>query len=593
MDPIGDPNLAGSDAADGHSGGDATTASNHGWQKVTYPKRHRRQNQVVATSGDLRPNGVPQIERSNVFASVEQKAQERRSAIESAAASAVAATGSRPAPAAVASDEDEDDSGAEGAGAVGTENGAEGVKKVKQKKPKKPKVTVQEAASKIDAGDLATFIAEVSVSYESQQDIQLMRFADYFGRAFSAVSASQFPWSKMFKESPISKIIEVPICHISEQVYKTSVDWIAQKSPEAVGYFVCWCLDSILSDLTSQQAATKGSKKSTQQSPSKSQVAIFVVLAMTLRRKPDVLINLLPKLQENPKYQGQDKIPILVWAISQASQGELVVGMHAWSHYLLPLISGKSGNPQTRGLALQLLECILSGPKARPVLLNGAVRKGERLVPPPTLDLLLRATFPTPSARVKATERFEAVYPFLKELALAGSPGSKATKQAASQTLPFTLRAMQENNAELNKEAANIFIWCLAQNPDCYKQWENVYLENIDASISVLHKLSDDWKEHSAILSPFDHLRESLKRLRELNEKALPASADGSDEAAIKEADKYCKVLLGRVTRRSTCVNIGIFIVLLAIAIGFIASSSFNFLDHEKLFAVVSSLQSS
>lgn len=47
------------------------------------------------------------------------------------------------------------------------------------------------------------------------------------------------------------------------------------------------------------------------------QVAIFVVLAMTLRRKPDVLISLLPIIKENPKYQGQDKLPVTIWVITQ------------------------------------------------------------------------------------------------------------------------------------------------------------------------------------------------------------------------------------------------------------------------------------
>jgi len=44
---------------------------------------------------------------------------------------------------------------------------------------------------------------------------------------------------------------------------------------------------------------------------------------------------------------------------------------------------------------------ILSVPKARSILLNGAVRKGERLVPPASFDLFMRATFPVSSARVK------------------------------------------------------------------------------------------------------------------------------------------------------------------------------------------------
>jgi len=44
---------------------------------------------------------------------------------------------------------------------------------------------------------------------------------------------------------------------------------------------------------------------------------------------------------------------------------------------------------------------IITFPKARSILLNGAVRKGERVVPPWALDSLLRVTFPLPSARIK------------------------------------------------------------------------------------------------------------------------------------------------------------------------------------------------
>lgn len=47
------------------------------------------------------------------------------------------------------------------------------------------------------------------------------------------------------------------------------------------------------------------------------QVAIFVVLAMALRRKPEALITILPMLKENPKYQGQEKLPVTVWMIVQ------------------------------------------------------------------------------------------------------------------------------------------------------------------------------------------------------------------------------------------------------------------------------------
>lgn len=44
-----------------------------------------------------------------------------------------------------------------------------------------------------------------------------------------------------------------------------------------------------------------------------------MVLAMVLRRKPDVMISLLPTMKESQKYQGQDKLPVTVWVIAQVT----------------------------------------------------------------------------------------------------------------------------------------------------------------------------------------------------------------------------------------------------------------------------------
>lgn len=65
---------------------------------------------------------------------------------------------------------------------------------------------------------------------------------------------------------------QIPLSHIPDAVYKTSVDWIAQKPVEALGGFVLWCLDVIYADLASQSVPAKGSKKSAAQLPSKAQV---------------------------------------------------------------------------------------------------------------------------------------------------------------------------------------------------------------------------------------------------------------------------------------------------------------------------------
>ncbi|XP_045819240.1 transmembrane protein 214-B-like isoform X2 [Trifolium pratense] len=540
--------------------------SDHGWQKVTYAKKHKKKEaNGVAGSGSnkLTFNG-----NDAAFRSLELHSEDRRRRILEARTAADAEFDDAPVRSKQRGrnyddDYDEDDDDVDRT----AENGkTEEVKKVKQKKPKKPKVTVAEAAAKIDASDLEAFLVDISTSFETKEDIQMMRFADYFGRAFSSVTASQFPWVKLFRELPVTRTVDVPFSHISDAVYKTSADWINHRSPEALSFFLLWSLDSILADLSSQLTVAKGSKKAVQQVTSKSQVAIFVGLAMVLRRKPDALISVLPTLRENTKYQGQDKLPVITWMVAQASVGDLSVGLYAWSRNLLPIVVGKSGNPQTRDLVLQLVEKILSAPKARPVLVNGAVRKGERLIPPPAFETLIRVTFPSSSTRVKATERFEFIYPVLREVALGGSPGSKAMKQVSQQIFSFAIKAAGEDNPALSKEAASIVIWCFSQSSECYKQWEKVYQDNIVASVAVLKKLSDDWKVQATKLSPYEPLREVLKHFRQKNEKALATETDAAHHAQYKDADKYCKIISGRVSQGHGCACLTF--TVLAVAVG-------------------------
>ncbi|XP_058731154.1 uncharacterized protein LOC131602944 [Vicia villosa] len=540
-----------------------TRTADHGWQKVTYAKKHKKKEaNGVAGSNKLTFNG-----NDAAFRSLELHSEDRRRRILEAQSAADADFDDAPVRSKQRSrrdddDYDEDDEDVDRSAENGKVEEAKKVKK--EKKPKKPKVTVAEAAAKIDAADLEAFLVEISASFEQKEDIQMMRFADYFGRAFSSVSASQFPWVKLFRESAVAKIVDVPLSHISDAVYKTSADWINHRSPEALSFFLLWSLDSILADLGSQQTVTKGSKKAVQPVTSKSQVAIFVGLAIVLRRKPDALIAVLPTLRDNTKYQGQDKLPVIVWMVAQASVGDLSVGLYAWSRNLLPIVVSKSGNPQSRDLVLQLVEKILSAPKARPVLVNGAVRKGERLIPPPAFETLLRVTFPS-SARLKATERFEAIYPTLREVALGGSTGSKAMKQVSQQIFNFAIKAAGEDNPELSKEAAGISIWCFSQSTECYKQWEKVYLDNIVASVAVLKKLSDDWKVQATKLSPYESLREIIKNFRQKNEKALASETDAA--RFFKDADKYCKIISGRVSQGhggKACLTF----VVLALAVG-------------------------
>ncbi|KAG6602546.1 hypothetical protein SDJN03_07779, partial [Cucurbita argyrosperma subsp. sororia] len=61
-------------------------------------------------------------------------------------------------------------------------------------------------------------------------------------------------------ELPISPSVLFP-SHISEDVYRASVDWLNKRSLEALNSFALWSLDSILADFATQQASAKCSKK--------------------------------------------------------------------------------------------------------------------------------------------------------------------------------------------------------------------------------------------------------------------------------------------------------------------------------------------
>ncbi|KAK8579548.1 hypothetical protein V6N12_069869 [Hibiscus sabdariffa] len=67
-----------------------------------------------------------------------------------------------------------------------------------------------------------------------QPEIQMQKFANFYGEAFQDVVAGQFPWMKMFRENTIIKLVDVPLSHISDAVYKTSADWISQQSLQAI-----------------------------------------------------------------------------------------------------------------------------------------------------------------------------------------------------------------------------------------------------------------------------------------------------------------------------------------------------------------------
>ncbi|KAL0814087.1 hypothetical protein Bca101_070530 [Brassica carinata] len=77
---------------------------------------------------------------------------------------------------------------------------------------------------------------------------------------------------------------------------------------------------------------------------------------------------------------------------------------------------------------------------------------------------------------------------------------SNKSKVATFVVLAMALPGGQGNPALANGATA-IAISVLTQNVDCFKQWDVLYKENLEASVALLNKLVDEWKDHSLKLS--------------------------------------------------------------------------------------------
>lgn len=555
-DSNGSPGLLSNGNFGGFESHTSDNGVHHGWHKVTNSKRQKRQEFRSKGHPASAPEDGKRGAENSIFRSLEKEAEERRARREAlllaaAANHTIGSAGNAQSESDVEGDEDHQ------ADTNGASNGE--LKKLKIKKPKKPKVSVAEAASAIDPSDLASFLMEISESFSELPDVQLMRFADYFGRAFNAITPSQFGWNKILKESSMAKAAEIPLCYLPESVNKIASDWLFARPVDALGDFIIWALNDVLNDVQPQHGIHKNFKGAFNHVAAKTKVAVLLVLALALRKRPEAFFQKAVSVRPSPQFQGQEKLAMLAWAYGQAAQGDLIIGMQLWVQNLLPLACGKTSTPVSRDIGLQFAESILfaNSKKNRAILQSGASRKGDRLVPPVALDLLMRVSFPSDAARTKATERFLGIYPLVKELALAGPHRSKVTKPVAQQLLPLSLEAASEDVPALVHEACDVFIWCLSQNTDCIKQWEKLHLENLNGSVQALSYISSEWKEIAGRLSALDDFRNTVSGIRVKNHAALGREkTDMELYKMLKSADKHCKMLDKRLARPRICFKL-------------------------------------
>lgn len=523
-----------------------TVASdNHGWQKVTNVKKQRRQ-EHKDTQKPIASGKGASTKGSTLFSSLEDQSKERRARIEASAAATAAAEREAERAQYDADDDDDDSEREEGAPPPAA------AEPKKPKKPKKPKVSVAEAAAAIKLDEMAAFLAEISESFAAMPDIQLMRCTDFFARAFSAVLPSQLNIPKMIKDSSLVKVLDVPLSDVPDEIRTTASDWLAERPADHLSKFLVTLIRAALEDVLPPGKVARGTAAKPL-TPPKAKVGMLVVLTLVLRRRPDVMLLVAETVRSDAACAGQERLPMLAWMYGQVALSDLVSGMALFVQNLLPLTFGKQGSPVGRDVALTYFQTVLlrlNERKARAVLLNGAFRKGERLVPPAALDQMMRLAHPTNALRTKATERFTALFPLVKEISLAGSGRTKSTKAVATALVPLMFRAAGEDPEPLSQEACSVFVWCLSENPDCYLQWERHHSDDHAMSSRLLTHILRNWPIVKSQLAPPEHLRKFLASIRKKHVTLLE-ELDGAQiqrKKDVQEADAAARKLQGKVS---------------------------------------------
>ena len=101
-------------------------------------------------------------------------------------------------------------------------------------------------------------------------------------------------------------------------------------------------------------------------------------------------------------------------------------------------------------------------------------------------------------------------------------------------------------NPALANGATAIAISVLTQNVDCFKQWDVLYKENLEASVALLNELVDEWKDHSLKLSSSSS--DTLTVKHAMNSFRM--------KVIIMPLLEYSKLLLTNIISDLTCYNI-------------------------------------
>ncbi|KFK22709.1 hypothetical protein AALP_AAs66110U000100 [Arabis alpina] len=139
------------------------------------------------------------------------------------------------------------------------------------------------------------------------------------------------------------------------------------------------------------------------------------------------------------------------------------------------------------------------------------------------------------------TERFKAVYPLLKDVALADAPGKEEVRLVTEPIFEFSIKFAAEA-----EEATTIAIWCVTKNIDCCRCWfTNYHEEYPKASVALLKKFVEEWDDHSPELLSSYYSINLLKRT--MNNFLLLNKKGSRNIPLFIEADDYVNYLIKKV----------------------------------------------
>ncbi|KAI8462957.1 MAG: hypothetical protein J3K34DRAFT_527379 [Monoraphidium minutum] len=479
------------------------------------------------------------------------------------------------------------DGGSDGAAASASGGGGGVGKKAKAPKaPKKPRVTVAAVAAGIDAAAVQETIAGLQQRYAVNEASQVEVLADSVAKMFKE---AQVDLPKALATKPLARCVGIPMDEVPAPLANALASFCSSVGDAALAEVGVALLAALAEAMPLDPASPPPQAKQ--------QAGLLIMLATMLRARPGALVLAAPQLLALGRaLTAPGRLPLLLWALSQAAAAEPAAAAAAWVRVLLPQClgaplpapGGKGGagggapaapprmDAASQEAAVALLEGLLKqlGPGAVDVALGGGAL--EPVVPGAAVEALARAAAPpapdaapagppaggkgkaggaaAAAAAAVAANAALAARLHAPLLALAGASRAGGRQQGewlvmALETAGMSAAALDAADALTDRAAASVAA-CLASpsGEAAFEVWESKHKGQLRGSSRVLAALA----RRPELLRPVLAGRGRAEALRKLldalpsRHKAFLAAGKGWQAAAAASAERSAAALRRR-----------------------------------------------